>query len=123
MRIRIHEPGTRISDARMAEYLTDRAPRAFRHAQNVLLAAQKYRNRSGGIFSSDHSRFRRLEKAVGQLHSALIQEDYFSVNAEFSESERDVALVVDFLSAFSDAFPNWQEEYQLLNDLLLGDEE
>ncbi|MEC9245308.1 MAG: hypothetical protein VYB05_11100 [Pseudomonadota bacterium] len=106
----------------MAEFLAARAPRAFRHAQNVLVAAQKYRNRSGGFFSSDRSRLQRLENEIGRLLGALIAEGYYSVNAQLSERDSGVALIVDFMSAFSDAFPNWQKEYQLINAVLLGEE-
>lgn len=110
-KIRIHPPGKQITDPEVVEKLTSHAPLATRKAQDVLVAAKKYVNKSG-FFSSERSRLQKLQSVCYELDRAL-NEDGFMLN-EMNEKGK-AFVVIEFLSLFSDAFPNWQKEYEVLN--------
>lgn len=59
-----------------------------------------------------------VEYELVQLGKALEQDRYRSEAATRWGGYHKTAAVVDFLSQFSDAFPNWQKEYELLNKIL-----
>ena len=114
-KIRIHPPGTQITDPEAVEKLAHHAPTAFRQVQDVLVATEKYINKSG-FFSSDRSRLQKMQSECYKLVRALKQ-DGFMAN-ELSQ-KGEVYVLIEFLSLFSDAFPNWQKEYETLNRLIL----
>jgi hypothetical protein len=118
MRIRIHPPGERITDPALAEFLSMRAPTAFRKAQDVLVAAQKYVAGSGGWFSSERSRRNALERELTELGNALARDRWNAHGAMLEGDDSKTGRVVDFLCQFSDAFPNWQREYSTINRIL-----
>ena len=86
-----------MTDPALAEFLSMRAPTAFRKAQDVLVAAQKYASGTGGWFSSDKSRLAALERElVGLLH-ALERERWGAHGARLEGDETRDGIVVDFL--------------------------
>ena len=110
-RIRIHQSGSAVTDANAANLLAGSAPTAFRKAQDVLVAAKKYIEKSG-IFSSERSRLQKLQSECYDLSRALRSDGFMA-----SERTRrgETFVLIEFLSSFSDSFPNWQKEYELLN--------
>ncbi|MDX9767919.1 MAG: hypothetical protein RBT51_11310 [Ectothiorhodospiraceae bacterium] len=58
--IRSHPPGEKITDADMVEELSTHMPAAFKQAQRVLVATEKY-HKKAGLFSTERSRLQRLQ--------------------------------------------------------------
>ena len=112
--IRVHPPATVISDPQQAVRLSAVAPTAFRKAQYVLLATQACL-RERGFFGADRSHVEKVMEQLHELAAALKQDGFMSADTNL-QCDRDV--LVEFLSRFSDAFPNWQEEYNALNRLI-----
>lgn len=112
--IRVYPPGARVTDTAVAEYLARETPKSFSAAQNLLVAAEKYRLRKGGIFSSQKARIQKLQDSVYALQKALKDDRY----AEGVSFEREEKMVFEYLSRFSAAFPNWQPEYEALNKFI-----
>lgn len=110
-KIRIHPPGQQITDPEAVETLTSYVPSGFRKAQDVLVAAKKYTNKSG-LFSSERSRLQKMQSECYELARALKQDGFMS--DELNQKGEEYVLI-EFLSLFSDAFPNWQKEYETLN--------
>ena len=113
-RIRIHQPGTAYTDPLVVDELTRKAPTAFRKAQDVLVAAKKYDEKSG-LFSSERSRLQKMQNECSELARALRSDGFL---ASERNSRGEFYVLVEFLSLFSDAFPNWQKEYKILNQYL-----
>lgn len=109
--IRIHPPGTRISDNAKAQALAAMAPVSFRKAQDVLVAARKYVNKSG-FFSSERSRTQTFHAECYEPVRALKFDKFMS---EEIAQKGEPFVFIEFFSSFSDAFPNWQKEYEALN--------
>jgi hypothetical protein len=104
--IQITRPGTAITDYDAALQLQALAPRSFRKAQDVVVAASKYLKGSAW-FSSEHSRLQRFQGATYEL---AIDADGYS-----RTGERPQDKVFRFMNEFSRTFPNWQKEHELLN--------
>jgi len=103
--IRIHPKGARTTDYEKANLLQKRAPTAFKKAQFVLTNTDKYINRKGW-FSSDKSRIQNLQQSIYDLKRALKADDFMSNEMkEFG----DAWITIEYLSLYSDTFPNWQE--------------
>lgn len=103
--IRIHLKGTgRITDEMASENLRSTTPRAFRKAQDLIVATAKYVKKSG-FLSTEKSRLLKVQSEFYLLRKALKEDG-------FMETE------IKYLSLFSDAFPNWQQEYEALNRLI-----
>jgi hypothetical protein len=113
-KIHIHPVGTRITDHDGAKVLAIRAPTAFRKTQDVLLAARKYVNKSG-FFSTEESRLQKLKNELGELIRALEFDGI--VHTELSEELMMFEFVM-FMNSFSDCTPNWQKEYEAINQLI-----
>lgn len=109
--ITIHPPGIKLTDAEKAAVLALSTPTAFQVSQNLMVAAEKFRNNKGGLFSLRKSRIKNLQALIYELSRAL-RTDGFSTNFQ---AESDTEILFIYLSAFSDAFPNWQPEYETLN--------
>ena len=110
MVIRIHPAGQgRVADWELASRLQQITPLSCKQASYVLVAAKRYVAGSG-FFRSERSRIQRLQKEVYELKKALIQDKY---KPELKASP--VELLFSYISEFSDAFPNWQREYDALN--------
>lgn len=111
--IRIHPKGTgRITDEAVSKILQSITPRAFRKAQDLIVATAKFVKKSG-FLSTERSRLQKVQSEFYLLREAL-REDKFMEN----EREKGDFIVIKYLSLFSDAFPNWQEEYETLNRLI-----
>lgn len=106
--IEIIPPGTAVTDYTAAKHLRELAPNAFRKAQDVLVAARKYAKGSGW-FSSERSRLQRFQHETYELGKALDRDGYAR------PGEKPPDKVFRFMNEFSRVFPNWQEEYKLLN--------
>ncbi len=107
-RMQIVPPGTAVTNNVLAAELRAAAPRSVLKAQDVLVAAKKYAN-GGGWFSSEKSRLQRMQQEVYALGRLLEQEGYGG------GVPTRMARVFAFLNQFSQAFPNWQREYEVLN--------
>ncbi|MBS0587040.1 MAG: hypothetical protein JSS37_03590 [Proteobacteria bacterium] len=112
--IRIHPMGTRVTDNARVQELATLAPVSFRVAQDVLVAAQKYVNKSG-FFSSEQSRIQKLQAECHELLQALRFDQFMT---EEMDQQGELFVFMEFFSLFSDAFPNWQKEYDALNRLV-----
>lgn len=108
-KIRIHRRGR--TDPEAVEKLTSRAPAGFRKAKDVLVAAKKYVKKSG-FFSSERSRLQKMQFECYELRRALEQDGFMMKELN---QKREVYVLIEFLSLFSDAYPNWQKEYDTLN--------
>ena len=113
--IRIHPLGSGLTDPEQAMQLTAIAPTAFRKAQDLLVAADHYLHKKS-IFSTKSSRLKAVHKQLDRLLAALKHDGFISGDV-FAEEEIDWLFI--FLSEFSDSFPNWQEEYETLNGLIV----
>jgi len=110
--IRFHPAGTgQTTGPYKAQSLLALAPLSFRKAQDVLVAAQKYINKSG-FFSSEKSRLKNFQLECYELNRALKADGFMSKEREAKD---EVFVFTEFFSLFADAFPNWQNEYELLN--------
>ena len=110
--IRIHAPGQQITDSDAVQKLKQiHAPLATRKAQDVLVAAKKHVKKSG-FFSSERSRLQKMQSECYELSRALKQDGFMQ---DEMEEKGQAFVVIEFLSLFSDAFPNWQKEYEALN--------
>ena len=109
--IRIQPPGQQITNPDAVQNLSMHAPLATRKTQDVLVAAKKYVEKSG-FFSSERSRLQKMQSECYELSRALKQEGFMR---EEMEEKGQAYVVIEFLSLFSDAFPNWQKEYEALN--------
>ena len=116
--IRIHRSG-RMTDPALAEALSAQAPTAFRKAQDVLVAAQKYQTKAGRVFSTEASRAKALESELIALDAALQRDQYPSISKWRAGGQTRAERLVSFFNAFSDAFPNWQDEYQLIEKAIM----
>ena len=112
--IRIHELGSRTTDAEKVEKLSVLAQTGFRKAQDVLVAADKYINKKG-FFSSERSRTQKLQSSLYELSHALRNDGFM---ADDPKSQDKIYVLYEFFSQFSDAFPNWQKEYATLNKFI-----
>ena len=109
--IRIHPPGQKITDPDAVQEISAHAPLATRKAQDVLVSAKKYVNKSG-FFSSERSRLQKMQSECCELSRALKQDGFM---IKEMKEKGQAFVVIEFLSLFSDAFPNWQKEYEALN--------
>ena len=112
--IRIHPLGSAVTDPDQAMQLTAIAPTAFRKAQDLLVATDHYLHKRG-IFVRKGSLLKAVRMRLDELMAAL-KNDGFIAGDVFANEETDWLFI--FLSEFSDSFPNWQEEYQALNELI-----
>ncbi len=113
-KIHIYARGTRVTDPDKAVMLSIAAPLSFRKAQDVLIAAKKYINKSG-FFVSEKTRIQRLQSECYELVAALNADNFMT--DEMKKYGNEFA-VIEFFSLFSDVFPNWQKEYEALNDFV-----
>ena len=100
-----------VTDYQVAQALMKRSPSCFRKAQDVVVAASK--------LDSTQNRYQELERAVQKLQMAII-EDY-QLNTELlcsALANGNVDTMAEYLSEFSRAFPNWRNEYKILNNFL-----
>lgn len=110
--IRIHPHGTgRVTDPLAVQQLKDLTPHSFRKAQDVVVAAKKYVKKSG-VFSSERSRLQKMQTECYELSKALKVDNFLP---EERQSKGEAWVAVEYLTLFSDTYPNWQEEYEALN--------
>ena len=108
-KIRIHHG--RITDPEAVEKLISLAPAGFKKVQDVLLTTEKYVKKSG-FFSSERSRLQKMRFECYELKRALEQDGFMT--KELSQ-KKEVYVLIEFLSLFSDACPNWRNEYNTLS--------
>lgn len=112
-RIRIHPPGQgRSTDLQRAQRLEQLTPLSSRKAQDVLVAAKKYVD-GPGFFRSRKFLIKNLQQEIYALRDTLLEESY---RPDVSNKSAD--LLCSYLSEFSDAYPNWQREYEALNKFI-----
>ena len=97
-----------------AQKLATETPLSFRVAQDVLVAARKL-NKGGGFFTSEKSLQRNLQAQCYKLKDALRNDGYMEEELAGYLNPGQGHIVMSYFSEFSDAFPNWQAEYGVLN--------
>lgn len=112
--IRTYTPGSRTTDYGKAKQIQKITPTSFKKAQHVLNYAAKYVKNSG-LFSTEKSRAQKLQTAIYDLEKAL-EQDGFMLNEKKKNGKAWV--LIEYFSLFSDAFPNWQKEYQTLSKFI-----
>lgn len=114
-KIKIHPQGSGLlTDKAKVEELQNKTPNAFREAQDVLTNTDKYINKKGW-FSSEKSRIQNLQESIYNLYRAIQKDGFMS---EKADEHGSAWITIEYLSHFSDAFPNWQEEYRALNKFI-----
>ena len=111
--IRIHDVRGQQTNWEKAKELSRKWPRSYRKTQDLLTAAKRYAQKKGW-FSTERSRLLRVQSEIYALNKALQTETAPIMLATATPA----AFMIEFLSAFSDAFPNWQVEYSVLNRLI-----
>ena len=110
MGIRIHPSGQgHMTNVEAFSQLEQCTPRSSRKAQDVLVAAKRYLA-GPTLFKTRGRLIKNLQKSIYELKNALLEEKY-----QIGANSRHVDLLFSYLSEFSDACPNWQAEYSLLN--------
>jgi hypothetical protein len=109
--IRIHPKGSKISDYEKGEKLRKLYPNAFKIVQEVLVDTDNYLNKKGQL-SNVESRIKKLQKSIYNLLNALLADGFMS---EQLTKYGPTWIIFDYMSLFSDAFPNWQDKYHFLN--------
>lgn len=113
--IRIHPKGAgRVTDQIASKSLKSQAPHAFHEAQDLVVATSKYIKKSG-LFSTEKSRLLKIQSSYYRLKKALRDDNFLEQEVDKKGS---TWITVEYLSLFSDAFPNWQPEYEILNRLI-----
>lgn len=111
MDIRIHRPGQgRSTDHHLVTRLETLTPRSYRKVQDVLVAAKRY-GAGPGFLRSRKSLIRNLQREIYALRNTLDEDGY---DLESSSSKR----ILSYMSEVSDAHPNWQNEYAILNKFI-----
>ena len=110
--IRIHPPGQKTTDYENAKILSNACPLSFRKAQDVLTATRKYVYKKG-LFSTESSRIQKMQAACYELAQAIKHDGI--MNDELGKESGTADVMLKYFSMFSDIFPNWQEEYSVLN--------
>ena len=106
--IRIHPAGTKTTDRGKPTILAASAPVAFRKAQDVMVAATKYNNKTG-FFSSEKSRTQKFQTECYELTQALRFDEF----APHERTQKGGAFVfIEFFCLSSDTFQNWKKEYE-----------
>jgi len=113
-KIHIHSRGTKKTDKQAVAQLQESTPEAWGIAKKILVTAAKYL-KGGGIFSSKQKRGKQLENEIYKLEKALRRHKFREIQMY---SEGPVSVLIEYFSLVSDAYPNWQNEYTLLNDFI-----
>lgn len=105
----------RTTNHGLAEMLGKEYPYSFGAAQDLLKAVTKVRKRSG-FFTSDEQRLETATEFAKKVAVNLVREDYrvLGYNGRYYW-----ALFCDFMSLVSNAFPNWQKEYEIINSIFI----
>lgn len=125
--IRIHPKGSgRVSNKQVAIYLHSVNPDGFKAAQNLLVATQKFIS-GKGFFSTPESRLQKVVNELLEIEYSISQKphkpgNFAALIAGIGGGSDDpvgrCTVIFDFLSLVSDAFPNWQHEYEALNEIV-----
>ena len=125
--IRIHPKGSgRVTDQQMVNYLSSTNPEGFRAAQKLLTATEKF-VAGKGFFSTPESRLTKVVDQLLDIEFSISQRPHKpetftallgSIGGGSDDPEARCAVLFDYLSKVSDAFPNWQREYEALNELV-----
>jgi len=117
----IHPPGSRTTDIDRAESIARFHPKSFRKAQDLLVATEKYVNRTG-FLSTEKTRYGKVKKECHSLYNLLRSEGHYKNEKSFFlgkvSKDNKIKGLFSFLSDMSDAFPNWQDEYETLNRII-----
>lgn len=113
-KIKIHPPGTRQTDSETMEWLRKNTPEALGLVKKILVVATKYL-KGGGLFSSKEKKRRELEEKIYKLEKLL--RSYKFREIQFY-TEGPINVLIAYFSIVSDALPNWQKEYELLNNFI-----
>jgi hypothetical protein len=112
-KIQIEGRSTLGIDYLKASRLIDRSPQAFMKAQDVLVAAKKFRT-NRGWFVSDQKKATVMAAALGALSAQLV-EDKFWDPCLGEDQVTKASQVFAYFTCFAEAFPDWDPEYGLLN--------
>ena len=125
--IRIHPKGSgHVTNKQMVNYLSSVNPQGFKAAQNLLIATQKLIS-GKGLFSTPQSRMAKVVDQLTEIEFSISQKPHKpesfaallgGIGGGSDDPDARCAVLFDFLSKVSDAFPNWQNEYVALNELV-----
>ena len=111
--IRIHPPGTRQTDYAAAENLSRKSPLAFVAVQNLLTAVDDH-------LHSERSGLNAMQQISGIVEAYTefihcLEEDHKNYDDKMVDERR---TAIEYLSVVSDIFPNWQDVYTALDDMI-----
>ena len=125
--IRVHpRGGGQVTNKQMVNYLSSVNPEGFRAAQSLLVATQKLLS-GKGFFSTPASRMEKVAQLLTEIEYSISQKPHKAesfaallggIGGGSDDPEARCAVLFDFLSKVSDAFPNWQNEYSALNEIV-----
>lgn len=107
--IPITPPGTKTTDHFAVAYLWSLSPKSVRCAQKLLVATEKAVY-GKGLFSTKQSRQQKVLAHLDALDQTL-ERDTGTKTYPYHAASR-------FLAQFARAYPNWQNEYRYLNEIL-----
>jgi hypothetical protein len=116
MSINIYPPGTAVSNYEALSRLSKSFPKSVRVAKKMLTLSSKVDKNS--LFKSRERKIQEIQSLVYSISRELAVEGYVS------KSDSDADIVKDFFSDFSFCAPNWQGEYEFLDqfiDLCMAD--
>ena len=111
--IPIHPPGVLSTNKIMEQELKLENPLALKVAQDLLVACEKLLYKKGGFFSSEKKRQKKVEEAFRQLIGKLRMDVQF-----FKKHPNTADLLLTYLSKVATAYPNWQDVYLFLNQMI-----
>jgi|GEM_PF-846427 hypothetical protein len=112
--IRIHPKGSNKTDKQKVNSLLNNNPHALGIAKKILVTTEKYR-KGGGWFSSKKRKEEKLKELIYKLENTLRANR--SINMQM-EVEGPPNAIIQYFSQISDAYPNWQPEYKILNEFI-----
>lgn len=112
--IRIHPERYKTTDKHKVNILLNENPEAFAIAKKILVTTEKYR-KGGGWFSSKKKKRKKLKDQIYKLENELRTNR--SLNLQM-DVEGPSNAIRQYFSRISDAYPNWQPEYKILNEFI-----
>jgi len=109
LNIKISPKGSgKVSDKSLEDLLRAKNPFVLLLSQKLLASTSKYIKKKG-FFSTEASRLQKVQRLTYQLNLELKKEN---------PTADDLARLETHLSMISDTYPNWRDEYQVLNRLI-----
>lgn len=111
--IPIHPPGLLSTNPIMEQELKLENPSALKTSQDLLVACEKLIHKKGGFFSSEKKRQKKALESINQLIGRLRMDIIFS-----KQHPNTADLLLTYLAKVATAYPNWQDVYMFLNEMI-----